>query len=430
MSVPGPPITMRGGNASLLPPKLFTISSSPPALVVRNEPAAVSGPPRRTKLWEFNTNLHCSIIGTCLSTAELRQLLRKVGRAPPDSSDHDLHGAAVSLAAGHDKASKLLNKVLDERHRIAIHQFAKVRTEDEVRSLWRNSVKRGEIPGAYWATLTHSATTQDLVREAFGEVHMLSHLVGAANRADVRRLCHLEAENAELRARLDKQQSAIREAVVTRDATIQELQHALAQQVASDPPRPDEQSAMLRQLVADLERRLASETRRSAVLAERLSNATSLMSEERAARGNAERENCTLRCELEAIEASMHVACCDSAVATDTSHHRLDGIALLYVGGRRHHIAQLRAIAEKSGASFMHHDGGIEHHLNLLAGLASQADLVVFPVDCISHHAAQLAKQLCRQAGKRFIPLRSASATSLLAALQRPEVVGSADAAD
>ena len=78
----------------------------------------------------------------------------------------------------------------------------------------------------------------------------------------------------------------------------------------------------------------------------------------------------------------------------------------------------------------MHHDGGTEHHLNLLAGLASQADLVVFPVDCVSHHAAQQAKQLCRQAGKRFIALRSASVTSLLAALQRPEVASLADAAD
>jgi hypothetical protein len=105
-------------------------------------------------------------------------------------------------------------------------------------------------------------------------------------------------------------------------------------------------------------------------------------------------------------------------------------MTLLYVGGRTHHITQLRAIAERQGASFVHHDGGIEHHLNLLAGLASQADLVMFPVDCISHHAAQLAKQLCRQVGKRFIPLRSASATALLAALQRPEVAGLADAVD
>jgi hypothetical protein len=54
----------------------------------------------------------------------------------------------------------------------------------------------------------------------------------------------------------------------------------------------------------------------------------------------------------------------------------------------------------------------------------------MFPVDCISHHAAQVAKQLCRQAGRRFIPLRSARAASLLAALQRPEAAGLTDAAD
>jgi hypothetical protein len=47
---------------------------------------------------------------------------------------------------------------------------------------------------------------------------------------------------------------------------------------------------------------------------------------------------------------------------------------------------------------------------------------VLFPVDCISHDAAQTVKSLCRQGGKRFIPLRSASVASLLTALQGPEV--------
>lgn len=126
----------------------------------------------------------------------------------------------------------------------------------------------------------------------------------------------------------------------------------------------------------------------------------------------------------------MHTACCDDAAAGASSRPRLDGVTLLYVGGRTHHIAQLRAIAGEAGVAFVHHDGGVEHHLSLLPGLASQADLIMFPVDCISHHAARLAKQLCRHGRKRFIPLRSASATSLLAALQRPEVTVLADAAD
>ena len=108
-----------------------------------------------------------------------------------------------------------------------------------------------------------------MIRDAFGEVHMLSHLVGAANRADIRRLCQLEQENAELRERLDRQQAAFREAVITRDTSIQELRQALAQQVAAESPARDH-NATLHQLVADLQRRLDSETRRSAVLDDRL----------------------------------------------------------------------------------------------------------------------------------------------------------------
>ena len=231
-----------------------------------------------------------------------------------------------------------------------------------------------------------------------------------------------------LRARLERQQTAFREAVVTRDASIADLRRALAQQVAAEPTVPGDHGVM-QHLVADLERRLAAETRRNAVLVERLDGAKATITEERSARVTAERDNNALRRELEVIETSMQAACGDRTSAIP-SQPRLDGVTLLYVGGHPHQVAHLRAVAEESGANFLHHDGGVEHHLNLLAGLASQADLVMFPVDCISHHAAQVAKQLCRQAGKRFLPLRSASATSLLAALRRPEVTGLADAAD
>ena len=102
------------------------------------------------------------------------------------------------LANLRDGRGKLLHKALDKRHRLVIGRFEKARTIDEVRALWRDAVKQGDIPGAYWAALTHAATNDALIREIFGEVHMLSHLVGAANRADIRRLGELEAENVAL----------------------------------------------------------------------------------------------------------------------------------------------------------------------------------------------------------------------------------------
>jgi hypothetical protein len=408
---------------------VVTVAAIAPALVLRDDTTTGPGAGRRTKIWEFATNLHCSIIGTCLSTSELSRLLRKLGLAAAGSTDHELHGAAVSLAGRHDKAAKLLNKALDERHRLAISQFAKAHTEDAVRILWRDCVRRGEIPGAYWATLTHPAATHALVRDAFGEVHMLSHLVGAANRADIRRLCQLEADNARLQARLDRQQVAFREAVVTRDACIQGLRHALAKQVSAEPIATGDDNTILRQLVAELEHRVANESHRRVVLSERLSVASAALVEERSARAKGEREVRSLREELNLIETTLLAVRGNTTLPTEPEPW-LDGVRVLYVGGRPHQVAHLRVIAERSGAILLHHDGGVEHHLNLLAGLTSQADIVVFPVGCISHHAAQMAKQLCRQADKRFIPLRSASGTSLLAALRRPDMAELGDAAD
>src|ERR1700687_1842784 len=112
----------------------------------------------RTKIWELSKHLHCSIIGTCLSTSELRQILSKTNFVCDGASDHELHGQGVRLAGQHDGAGKLLHKTLDKRHRLAINQLEKAKTAEEVRALWREAVKRGDIPGAYWAVFTHPAT--------------------------------------------------------------------------------------------------------------------------------------------------------------------------------------------------------------------------------------------------------------------------------
>jgi hypothetical protein len=416
MSGAGPSIAIKSATALTRP---FDFRAIPPTLVKRESA------PRRTKIWEFNTNLHCSIIGTCLSNAELRQVLKKFGLASQECSDHELHGIAVSLAGRHDDAAKQLHKALDYRHKLAVNQFAKADSEDAVRATWRDAVRRGDIPGAYWATLTHPLTNQTIIREAFGEVHMLSHLIGSANRADIRRLCQLETDKAALEAKVERQQQALHQAIVTRDTQIRELRQALADRIVTDATTDvPADNAVLHGLIADREQRLAAETRRRTTLEERLQAMQAERDAERSAKIAAERTCQALRHELGAIEASLATSSEDSPSA------RLDQVTLLYVGGRPNQVAHMRAMVEGLGAVFLHHDGGVENHPNLLPGLVSRSDFALFPVDCISHDAANMVKSLCRQAGKRFVPLRSASVTSLLAALQAPEVVGMAEAAD
>src|SRR5499427_1239777 len=72
---------------------------------------------RRMKLWELAPSLHCSVIGTCLDTRELRRLLSKCGAGDFSSeSDHVVHGEAVLLAAQKGDVARLLHKTLDLRH--------------------------------------------------------------------------------------------------------------------------------------------------------------------------------------------------------------------------------------------------------------------------------------------------------------------------
>jgi hypothetical protein len=398
----------------------FALAPIPQPLVTPRPEGREDPATRRTRIWEFSQNLHCSIIGTCLSTAELRQTLTRLGLARGDWTDHDLHHKAVSLAAKHDEAAKLLHKALDRRHKLPISQFAKARTEAELSALWRDALKRGDIPGAYWAVMTHPATTNSLVRAVFGEVHMLSHLVGAANRADIRRLCELEEHNAELEAKLRRQQEALHQAVVTRDAKINDLRQSLRERLTEEPPAAsDDASAALKSLVADLEKRLASENRRRVSAEGQLLRTRDELTRERAAREALADEAASLRGELSAIETDLQPE-------SPEPPWRIDGLSLLYVGGRPNQVAHLRALSESRGAELLHHDGGIEHHPDLLAGLTSRADVVLFPVDCVSHDAALMVKRLCRQTARRFIPLRSASATSFLAALRPLAPTGAA----
>jgi hypothetical protein len=95
----------------------------------------------------------------------------------------------------------------------------------------------------------------------------------------------------------------------------------------------------------------------------------------------------------------------------------LAGMTLLYVGGRANQVPAFRALIERAGGSFLHHDGGLEQGTGLLPGLVARADRIAFPVDCISHLAVGVIKRLARQAGKPYAPLRTASLACLLAAL-------------
>jgi Uncharacterized protein conserved in bacteria (DUF2325) len=376
----------------------------------------------RRRIWELGSSFHCSIIGTCLTAAELRQILLKTGLPGIDKqTDHDLHARAVLMASKRDVGSKILQKALDRRHRSALIQFGKARNDAELRALWANAIEKAEIPGAYWAVLTHAQTTEELARDVFGEVHMLSHLVGAANRADIRRLRALEAENAALQAKVARQQQQLRNVVVQRDATIADLQDMLGKAIASRQAGASlldaVESRTAAQVIADLRRRLASLTANCERLERRVSALTTERDHEWKCRRSVELVEQEQRAELQAAEQALEAAF-SLRNQVERSLPKLAGTTVLYVGGRAHLVPKLQLLAEQTGAEFVHHDGGIEDRTGLLEAQVARADAVFFPVDCVSHGAVAVVKRISRHATKPYVPLRSSGLSSFAAALQ------------
>ena len=389
-----------------------TVSPSYRKLSVANE--ALRPPkPQRAKLWDLSESVHCSIIGTCLTTGELRRVMSKAIREDiAGMSDHDLHSQAVGLCNRHTPAAKLLNKALDQRHEIVIKRFAKLQGEASAIQCWAEHRKAGDIPGAYWAVLTHPDVGLSGIRRAFGDVHMLSHLVGAANRADIRRLTALEDENAALRDKVERQQTRLQQEIAARDQTIRRLSSLATGRIKEDPyPASEDGLAGMRHLVNDLQSRLDRETARRERLEQRATEAAEIAQACHARIGAAEARADAAERELAALER-------EDGPEPETGV--LAPQRVLYVGGRPSAIQRMRDMLDEAGGGLLMHDGGRHDHPSLLPGLIGQADLVVFPVDCVSHDAALTIKRLCRQQSRPWAPLRTSGLGSFLAALSEP----------
>ena len=239
---------------------------------------------------------------------------------------------------------------------------------------------------------------------------MLSHLVGAANRADIRRLTALEAENAALAAKVERQQRRLMDTMAERDA----LRRDLAPPAPETPPRDEAASAALanlRTLVTELQNRLAGETARREHLERRIAglDAASRESAERARQAAALAE--ALRREIELLDPD------EDEHGASAAPPRLPPLTVLYVGGRPGSTYRIRHALASAGGRLLTHDGGRNEHVSSLPGLIGQAAHVVFPVDCVSHDAMLTIKRLCRQSGTPWSPLRSTGLAPFLAAI-------------
>jgi Uncharacterized protein conserved in bacteria (DUF2325) len=397
-------------------------------------PAARPAAHRRTRLAELDTHIHCSVIGTCLSTAELRKLVPRFTDLDRErATDLQIHHSAVELAMQGGDGAKALHKALDHRYALAIKRFGSVKDVDALRKLWVEALKTGDVPPAYWAVMTHPSTTPEMRQLAFGDVHMLSHLVGAANRADIRRLVELEAENAALKDKVDRQQSRLRAFAIEHDATVRELHEKIDTLSALASKRPqiaDEdvyaELARLRSAVTERDERIALHACRCDAADDRLKAEQARVQALREQLADALETLEAMKSEASAMEqAVLHSVASETRPALED----MRGRRIVYVGGRPGSNAMIRRLVEFAGGGLITHDGGLEDRKGLLPALIPGADMVVFPVDCIDHDSMNTLKRICDRHQVAYHALRTASVTSFVELMTRDQPGGARPAA-
>ena len=164
-------------------------------------PPASPRPRCRPKLWELEAKLHCPIIGTCLPIDALRRIARRF-RFEAANDEFGMHVEAVAFSQQRNPVSEALQRHLDKAYKLWVDRFARLKDDSAILALWQECLQRGDVAGPLWAVCTHRAASAATRHQAYGDIHMLSHQVGAGQAADVRRLAHLETDNARLAAEL------------------------------------------------------------------------------------------------------------------------------------------------------------------------------------------------------------------------------------
>jgi len=378
----------------------------------------------RKKLWEFPHNFQCSIVGTCLTLTEARKVGRKFGVTSDDPTQLDtaVHSFIVREASKQGLVSTHVCNLLNRKFEGMIRKASVADTPPKVLALWREACNSGLVPAGYWAALTSPALDEDGTIRIFSDVHMLSHINGSNNVALMRRLAHTERaleESLEKQSELQRRSSK-REQDLHRKINIETTKTEVARkQLAS---RGDNKSPHSREKTRSLETKLQKLQLQNSTLRQALCERNRDLA---AARNILKVRNETIADLHRLVDSYERRIKTDPTPNGPTVHPAIDGMQLLYVGGRPQTKLRIQSLVQEQGADLVCHDGGkTKTSICSLKTLIESSHAVFMPVDRVSHASALETKRLCRQCKKPFITMKRCSMSCFRQALLQLEAYG------
>lgn len=400
-----------------------------PATATAKEALAFTHFKGKRKLWELTNKILCPVIGTCMTTSEIRKLAAKVAdKELARKSDYWLHSWVVSNCDSKHHLSVTVQKYLDKKFAAAIKRFGLLKSFDELKEVWQQHIERGASAEALWALLTHPLCDLSIQEMAYETIHMLSHQIGAGQRADLKRLHDAENELCELKQILDKSQQQAHHTITNKDRQLYDMQQIITelkmenirlqtqvecQQEAKNSRGVEPQLKLLRNELASKEISFQTLDKQKLQWQEKLQESENNVFDLTQKLQQQEQETRV----LEGFVKQSLSPCndCDSDSCSDCPD--LKGLKILCVGGLQRMTDQYRELVSRCNGEFSHHDGGIEDRRKRLDAMLWSADAVICTTDCISHDAYYRLKRFCKQHNKRHLFISSSGLSSFARAM-------------
>lgn len=373
---------------------------------------------RRQRLWELTHRYHCPVIGVCFTLGEIRDLVTKVMRFPHRPSDYEIHCTAASECNTRTVLSSLLHKALEKKYSLAIQRCKLVKTTGELLLKWREAVSGNDVPGMFWAVLTHPASTEEFRLQVYADIHMLQHQLGAGVRHEQQAWLRLQQENAMLGRELARVQQRVTESA---NRYIEQLADMRTQlELARSEAVRQEALAARYAVERDSLREQAGDADENLRLLYRLQMSEAAYASIKEKHAVLEIEYSSAKADIRRLESQLEslVAMQEKATEDCTEcESQLQGRTVLCVGGRSDAIRHFKSLVQLRGGDFVHHDSGKEENLGRLEAVISAADAVICQTGCISHNAYWRVKEQCKRTGKPCTFVGNPSVSSFLQVL-------------
>ena len=376
----------------------------------------------RRRCWEINHFFKCPTIGMCLSFAEQKQLLKKTGLLDKKEGAYDIHEKLVASLESENRLSRRVDNLLDRKYGKQVQPLLDLDGESFT-DHFKAALESGEAAVALWAAGIHPHLPLEASRTIFGEIHMTMHWTAEARLQKRRKLSRQDKELTRLRERVKAQSRQHRSMKKQIEAYQKETRH-----LASELAAQKREKTNLQQALDELDRHqqnkaLEIENRR--IREDYVSLSMRLEQALRQVAGLEEKNRC-LNLQLEdASNLNRHVKEQTQAIIGEmTSWNRCDASCpsfdlckkrILMVGGITRMESLYRELVEGCGGVFEYHDGYVKKGAKCLEGCLKRADMVICPVNCNSHAACSIVKNLGKKHKK---PVHMLSNSSLSAVSQ------------